>query len=264
MTPILLLGAGRLGGALIDGWALTGAFSPDQLIVRDPNPSPAAQKAAENGARLNPPDAVLAEARTVVMAVKPQIWGEVVESVAAKLSPEAVIVSVAAGVRLADLRAAFGGRRIARVMPITAIGIGKGVASIVGDAPEAAERAKALFSPVGAAVELASEDQMDAATAISGSAPAYLYAFIEALEAAGVAEGLAPETSRDLVRATMIGAAALLDHTGADPADLRRQVSSPGGTTEAALKVLMGEKGLGPLLAEAAAAAARRSRELAG
>lgn len=264
VTPILMLGAGRMGGALIEGWALTKAFAPDQLIIRDPHPGPAALKAAEAGARLNPPDAVLAKARTVVVAVKPQLWREVVNQVAPAIDPEAVVISIAAGVRIADLSVAFSGRPVARVMPITAVAIGKGVASIVADAAIAAERARALFAPVGAAVELPSEDLMDAATAISGSAPAYLYAFVEALQAAGVSEGLSPEASRDLVRATMIGAAALLDHSGLEPAELRLQVTSPGGTTEAGLKVLTGEKGLGPLLAETAAAAARRSRELAG
>ncbi len=103
---------------------------------------------------------------------------------------------------------------------------------------------------------------MHAATAVSGSAPAYLYAFVEALEAAGVTLGLGPAAARDLARATIAGAAALMAESGADPADLRRQVTSPGGTTEAALKVLLGEGGLGALLQKAAKAAADRSREL--
>jgi pyrroline-5-carboxylate reductase len=264
ITPILMLGAGRMGGAILEGWALAKAFAPDRLIIRDPHPGDVALASAGAGARLNPPDALLGEASTVVLAVKPQLWRQVAAEVAGALHPHAVIVSIAAGVRMADIASAFGGRPVARVMPTTAAGIGKGVASIVATHPYAAARARVLFEPLGAAVELPAEDLLDAATAVSGSAPAYFYAFVEALEAAGVAEGLAPEAARVLVRATMIGAAALLDHTGADPADLRRQVTSPGGTTEAALKVLMSQQGLGPLLAEAAAAAARRSRELAG
>jgi pyrroline-5-carboxylate reductase len=264
ITPILMLGAGRMGGAIVEGWALAKAFGGDRLIIRDPHPGAVAQAAAKAGARLNPPDAALGEALTVVLAVKPQLWKQVAADVAGSLHPDAVIVSIAAGVRMADIAKAFGGRSVARVMPTTAAGIGKGVASIVADSPEAAARARALFEPVGVAVDLPAEDLLDAATAVSGSSPAYLYAFIEALEAAGVAEGLPAEAARDLVRATMIGAAALLDHTGAEPAELRRQVTSPNGTTEAALKVLMSDQGLGPLLAQAAAAAARRSRELAG
>jgi len=264
ITPILMLGAGRMGGAIVEGWALAKAFGGEQLIIRDPHPGEAAQAAAAAGARLNPPEAVLGEALTVVLAVKPQLWRGVAAEVAGALHPDAVIVSIAAGVRMGDISAAFGGRAVARVMPTTAAGIGKGVASIVAGSPEAAARARALFEPVGVAVDLPAEDLLDAATAVSGSAPAYFYAFVEALEAAGIAEGLPAQAAHDLVRATMIGAAALMDHTGAEPAELRRQVTSPNGTTEAALKVLMSDKGLGPLLAEAAATAARRSRELAG
>ena len=264
ITPILILGAGRMGGALIEGWMLTKAFSPADLIIRDPNPSDAALAAAKAGALLNPPDAVLAEAKTILVSVKPQIWRDASASLTATLNPDAIIISIAAGVRMADLSATFGGRPVARVMPMTAAAIGKGVASIVSDSPEAGARARALFAPVGTAVALPSEDLMDAATAVSGSAPAYLYAFIEAMEAAAAAQGLSPQASRDLVRGTMIGAAALLEHTGAEPADLRRQVTSPNGTTEAALKVWLGEGGLFPLAAAAVDAATRRSKELAG
>ncbi len=262
ITPILILGAGRMGGALIEGWGLTKAFAPTDFIIRDPNPSPAALAAAEAGARLNPPDAVLAEARTVLVSVKPQVWRDASASLTDALHPEAVIVSIAAGVRMADLSAAFGGRPVARVMPITAVAIGKGVASIFASDPNTAARARALFEPVATVVDLPREDLLDAATAVSGSAPAYLYAFIEAMEAAAVEQGLSSEASRDLVRATMIGAAALLDHTKADPAELRRQVTSPKGTTEAALKVWLGEGGLMPLASAAVEAATRRSREL--
>ena len=264
ITPILVLGAGRMGGALIEGWALTKAFAPSDLIIRDPQPSPAALAAVEAGARLNPPDEVLAEARTILVSVKPQVWRDASSSLNAALNPDAVVISIAAGVRMADLSAAFDGRPVARVMPITAVAIGKGVASIVCDTPVAGERARALVAPVGAAVELPSEDLMDAATAVSGSAPAYFYAFVEAMEAAAEGQGLSPQASRDLVRATMIGAAALLDHTKSDPAELRRQVTSPNGTTEAALKVWLGEGGLFPLAAAAVEAATRRSKELAG
>jgi pyrroline-5-carboxylate reductase len=115
---------------------------------------------------------------------------------------------------------------------------------------------------VGVVVDLADEELMHAATAVSGSAPAYLYALVESLEAAGVSLGLGADAARNLARATVAGAAALMADSGVDAAELRRQVTSPGGTTEAALDVLMGEGGLGPLLQEAATAAARRSREL--
>lgn len=264
MTPVLMLGAGRLGGALIEGWSRFGGPSADQLLILDPSPSEAALAAGRSGARLSPGPADLARAQTVFLAVKPQIWREAAAAIADDLDPEAVIISVAAGVRAADISGAFGGRRVARVMPTTAVAVGRGVASLFAPDPEAGRRARALFGPLATVVDLADEDLLHAATGVSGSAPAYFYAFVEALEAAGIAAGLPAEAARDLARATMVGAAALLDASGEDPAELRRQVTSPKGTTEAALEVLMGEAGLGPLLEAAVAAAARRSRELGG
>jgi pyrroline-5-carboxylate reductase len=262
MTPILVLGAGRMGGALIEGWIRASAVDVAELILRDPAPGEAAQAAVREGARLNPPEAVLAEAQTVVLAVKPQIWREVAAEVAPRLHTSAALISVAAGVTIADLTAAFGDRPIARVMPTTAAAVGKGAAAIVATDADARARAHALFEPVGVAVDLTDEALMDAATAVSGSAPAYFYAFIEAIEAAGIAQGLPPKAAAALIRATLIGAAALLDQTGGEPADLRRQVTSPGGTTQAALEVLMGDAALEQLVAGAVDAAVRRSREL--
>jgi len=259
MTPILLLGAGRMGGALIAGWRRANAFPVSELMVRDPAPGP---EALTSGARLNPGRDELASARTVVYAAKPQTMREAAAGVVADLASDAVIVSVAAGVSTTDIAAAFGGRRVARVMPTTAAAIGQGTASVFSTDAEARARAHALLKPVGAVIDLANEDLMHAATAVSGSAPAYLYAFVEALQAAGEALGLAPGAARELARATTAGAAALMSESGEEAADLRRQVTSPAGTTEAALKVLLGEHGLGPLLEEAAAAAERRSREL--
>jgi len=262
MTPILVLGAGHMGGALIEGWLAAGAFEASQLIISDPLAGAAAKAAAAQGARLNPPIEALAEAPLVVLAMRPQDWRAAAAEVAPRLGPDAVVVSVAAGVRTEDLAQAFAPRAVARVMPTTGVAVAKGAVSIFAHDARARSAAHILFDPVATTVDLADEALMDAAVAVSGSAPAYLYAFMEALAAAGVAEGLTPEASKALVRATMVGAAALLDRSGEDPADLRRKVASPGGTTEAALKVLMAEDGLGPLLAETVAAAARRSKEL--
>ena len=259
MTPILLLGAGRMGGALIAGWRRAGAFAPDQLMIRDPAPS---ADVLASGALIDPDPAAMSRARTVLLAVKPQIWREAAASVAPRLANDAIIVSIAAGVAAADIAVVFSGRRVARVMPTTAAAIGMGTASVFSSDAEARAAAHALFGPVGTVVDLDNEDLMHAATAVSGSAPAYLYAFVEALEAAGLALNLPPDVARDLARATMAGAAALMADSGADAADLRRQVTSPGGTTEAALQVLMGQGGLSPLLKAAAVAAAQRSREL--
>jgi pyrroline-5-carboxylate reductase len=258
MTPILLLGAGRMGGALIDGWLDTGAFKASDLIVRDPYADPSAFP----GAVVNPLEAELARAKTVLLAVKPQMWREAAAQVSDHLADDAVIVSIAAGVAAADISRAFGGRRVVRVMPTTAVAIGQGAASIFADDADARARAHALLDPVATVVDLDDETLMHAATAVSGSAPAYLYAFIEALEAGGARAGLTEAQSRDLARSTIAGAAALLARTGEDPAELRRQVTSPGGTTQAALEVLMSDAGLGPLLADAVAAAVKRSKEL--
>ena len=261
-TPILILGAGRMGGALVEGWTRSGAFQPSDLILRDPNPGPAAFAAEAAGALLNPPDAVLARAATVLLAVKPQLWRQAAEAVVPLLEPGAVVVSIAAGVKTLDLASAFAGRPVARVMPTTAVALAKGVASIYAAEPLARQRAHDLFGSVAVTVDLDDEGMMDAATGVSGSGPAYLYAFIEALEAAARAQGFSADTAARMVRGTLIGAAALLDRSGEDPAELRRQVTSPGGTTEAALKVLMGPSGLWPLADQAVTAAVKRAEEL--
>ena len=146
----------------------------------------------------------------------------------------------------------------------TPAAIGQGTASLYADDPAALARACALFEPLGVVVPLTDEALMHAATAASGSAPAYLYAFIEALEAAGATAGLSPKDAQRLARSTITGAAALLARGGEEPAELRRQVTSPGGTTQAALDVLLAAEGLPALLREAVAAAVRRSKELGG
>jgi pyrroline-5-carboxylate reductase len=255
---ILMLGAGRMGGALLKGWALREAIDPAHVLVRDPHVSDEVQA---SGAAINPPDTAYGEVAVVLMAVKPQMWREAVAALPA-LPADAVVVSIAAGVKSADISAGFGARRVARVMPTTGVGIGKGVASIFSADPGARNLAHALFDPVAATVDLPDESLMDVATAVSGSAPAYLYAFIEALEAAGAAHGLDAAAARRLARSTVASAAALLEIEGGEPAELRRQVTSPGGTTEAALKVLMGEGGLETLMDKAVAAAVARAKEL--
>ena len=259
ITPILLVGAGRMGGALLDGWAMGSAFPPDQIGILDPHPGEAADRAAVRGSGLAPDPGA---AKTVLLAVKPQLWREAAAALSGKLAADAVIVSIAAGVRTADLAATFDGRRVARVMPTTAVAIGSGVASVFAADAEAKARAHALFAPVARVVDLDDEALMDAATAVSGSGPAYLYAFVEALETAGVSAGLTPDAAATLARATVEGAAALMAASGTEPAELRRQVTSPGGTTAAALEVLMGEGGFESLLKDAVAAAVKRSREL--
>lgn len=262
MGPLLILGAGRMGGALISGWRLAGLLAPQDLMIRDPHPGDEARAAIADGALHDPGIQTMGRARIVLLAVKPQLWREAAAEVCEALAPDALIISIAAGVAAKDIAEAFGGRPVARIMPTTAAAIGQGTASLYAPDPEAAKVARQLFGAVGAVVELADESLMHAATAASGSAPAYLYAFVEALEAAGVAAGLSREAAGVLARATISGAAALMAQSGAEPAELRRQVTSPGGTTQAALEVLMGPDGLTPLLERAVAAAVARSRAL--
>ena len=261
-APILIAGAGRMGGAIIAGWRLAGAFAASDLIIRDPYPGDAAIAASADGARLNPPDGDLLNANTVLLAIKPQGWRESATALAPLIAPSAVIVSILAGIAAPDISAAFGGRSVARVMPTTAAAICKGTASVFAVDANSRERARGMFEPLGTVVELYDEDLMHAATAASGSAPAYLYAFIEALRSAAAAAGLDAVAAASLARSTITGAAALLANSGEDPAELRRQVTSPGGTTQAALDVLMGAGGFTDLLDRAVSAAVARSREL--
>ncbi len=261
MTPILTVGAGRMGGATARGWLKAGAFAAADLAFRDPRPGLDAQAAVARGATADPAD--LAAYPTVLFAVKPQVWRGVAQEMAHGLHPDAVIVSVVAGVRLALLQAAFQGRRVVRVMPTTGVAAAQGVASVYAEDEEARARAHTLFDPIAVTVDLDGEGLMDAATAVSGSAPAYLYAFVEALETAGANAGLPPEAARALARATIASAAGLMQQTGEEPAELRRQVTSPGGVTQAALEVLMAPAtGFPHLLEQAVDAAIRRSREL--
>ena len=258
--PSLVAGAGAMGGALIAGWRRADAIAAGDILIRDPHPGSDALAAVTAGAALNPPD--LSPARTVIFAVKPQMWRAAAAELAPLIAPDAAVISVIAGVSARDLAEAFAGRPVARVMPTLAAAIGQGSIALWSADAGLAEDAAALFAPLGAVTRLADEELMHVATAASGSAPAYLYAFIEALEAGAAEAGLPADDAARMVRATICGAAALLTASGDDPAELRRRVTSPGGTTQAALAVLAPE--LPPLMARAVAAAVARSRELGG
>jgi pyrroline-5-carboxylate reductase len=202
----------------------------------------------------------------VVIAVKPQMINDALSRVAAYGGGGSVFLSVAAGTTIAALERALGpGTPVVRAMPNTPAAIRQGITAIVANAAGASAMvlAEALMGAVGQVVRLGDEGQIDAVTAVSGSGPAYVFAMIEALAAAGVAEGLAPDLALRLARATVAGAGALAVADGGDPAALRRDVTSPQGTTAAALEVLMDAgNGLAPLLRRAVAAAAARSRAL--
>jgi pyrroline-5-carboxylate reductase len=253
-----------MGGALVSGWLRAGAMAASEILIRDPIPGPAAREAQARGARLDPPDGDLATARTLVLALKPQVWRPIAQAISPLIGPDAVIVSIMAGVGAEAIAGLFPGRPVARAMPNTAAAIGQGATGIWAATPRARARARALFASLGEVVDLDSESQIHAVTAASGSAPAYVYALVEALEAAGREAGLSPEAARTLSRSALTGAAALMQTSGEAAGDLRRQVTSPGGTTEAALRVLTGAGDLDDLVKRAVLAAQARSRELGG
>jgi pyrroline-5-carboxylate reductase len=262
---LVLLGCGRIGSALLEGW-LAGGLAPEAVTVLDPAPGPRLHDLARQGLRLNA--GLPARASACLLAVKPQSMDEALPAVAGLAGGETLFLSIAAGIPLARLEAALGqATPIIRAMPNTPAAIGRGITALVGNGASGEDdlaRAEALLAAVGATVRLGSESQMDAVTAVSGSGPAYVFLLIETLAAAGAEAGLPPDLALDLARATVAGAAALAEARGGDPADLRREVTSPGGTTQAALDVLMAADGLAPLMRRAVAAAAARSRALAG
>jgi len=251
-APIWLLGCGNMGGALLGRWL---AEDMGPVAVIDPAP-----RALPDGV-VATPDAPEGRPDVLVLAVKPQVWREAAAPLVAKTGPVTLVVSVMAGVTTADIASVFPGAAIIRAMPNTPAAIGEGVTALFTSAGDLAEgAAEALFSAAGATVWLDKEDDFDAVTAVSGSGPAYVFAFIEALAAAGAAAGLEPGLAERLARATVTGAAALAASDPTPAAVLRERVTSPGGTTAAGLAVL--QPGLGPLVAATVAAAAARSRQL--
>lgn len=261
--PILLVGAGALGSSILKGFRVAGQATPEDLIIVDLKPGDEPKAWAADGARLNPSPDTWHVAKTVILAVKPQGWHAVAAILNGNLAKDAAIISVMAGIQTTNLKQAFAGHPVARVMPTTGVATGKGVASIYSDQAAATEAAQGLFGPMASTVVLTEEAMMDSATAVSGSGPAYVYAFVRALEKAGRATGLSPSHARDLARGTLVSAARLLDSTGEEPEALIRKVASPGGTTEAALNILCkpGE-GLDELVLASVQAAYRRSQEL--
>jgi pyrroline-5-carboxylate reductase len=259
---MVLLGCGKMGSAMLAGWLGRG-LPPGAVWVIDPQPS---DWVKGTGVHVNvgvPPSPAIA-----LIAVKPQMMGTALPVMAALGNGETLFVTVAAGTPIATYEAVLGAETpVIRAMPNTPAAIGRGITAIVGNARASAAQmdlAEALLSAVGQVVRLESEAQMDAVTAVSGSGPAYVFHLIETLAAAGEAEGLSAELSLQLARATVAGAGALAEESDEGPGELRRNVTSPNGTTQAALEVLMDEEtGFPALMRRAVARAAERSRELA-
>ena len=258
---LVLLGCGKMGSAMLEGWLKQGV-PPAAIWVLEPHPS---DWLTATGVHLN---AGLPDAPAIVLlAVKPQMMGAALPQVAALGNGATLFLSIAAGTSLASFEATFGAQTpIIRAMPNTPAAVGRGITAITGNA-HASEAdlalAEALLAAVGQVVRLEGEHQMDAVTAVSGSGPAYVFHLIEALAQAGEAEGLPADLAMQLARATVCGAGELAHQAAESASQLRVNVTSPGGTTAAALAVLMdAETGLPPLMTRAVKAAADRGREL--
>lgn len=261
---LVLLGCGKMGSALLAGWLKSGLLL-ESVYVLDPNPSDWVKALETQGLNLNT-DLPISPIICVV-AVKPQMMGAALPRLAALGNRDTIFLSIAAGTPIAAFEAALGSKTpIVRAMPNTPAAVGHGITAIIGNAqvsPEALDLAESLLRAVGQTVRLTDEAQMDAVTAVSGSGPAYVFHLIETLAAAGQAEGLPADLAMQLARATVAGAGDLAENAPETPTQLRINVTSPAGTTAAALAVLMDpETGFPPLLKRAVAAAAARGREL--
>jgi pyrroline-5-carboxylate reductase len=259
---IALAGAGKMGGAMLTGW-LAGGLDPKQVVVIEPMPSAEITALVARGIRLNPKDAATVE--TLVIAVKPQSFREAGALLRPLVSPTTLVVSIMAGTTIASLSEVCGGA-IVRAMPNTPAAIGRGITvAVPAKNVSAAQRATAdaLLRATGLVEWVEDESLMDAVTAVSGSGPAYIFLLAEELARAGVAAGLPEELATKLARETVAGSGELLHHSDLSSATLRQNVTSPGGTTAAALSVLMADDGLQQLMIRAIAAATARSKELA-
>lgn len=257
---VVLVGCGRLGSAIVEGWLATGAVDPRELIILTPSEKPVAEAARAKGARINPDVSALAEARAVVLAVKPAYWREALAPLVGALDPETVLVSVMAGVA-ADAIAQASGRQIARVMPTTGVAQAQGVAALWAPDAEARETARGLFAPLADVVDLPDERLMDAATAVAGSAPAFIHAFVLGLARAGEAEGLSPEAALRLAQGALRSAGAGAA-TGEPLSALIERIASPGGTTRAGLDAMNTGGDLDRAAEAAVKAAVARARRL--
>ncbi|HEY0571133.1 MAG TPA: pyrroline-5-carboxylate reductase [Enterovirga sp.] len=267
-SSLVLVGAGKMGAAMLEGWLALG-LAPAAVTVLDPNPSPELRAlAAERGFRLNPAPGDTQPPEILVLAIKPQMLDAVGPGLAPLVGPGTLVLSILAGKTIAGIKGALASTgAVVRAMPNLAASIGRGATGAYAS-PETSARqraaAHALLAGNGLVEWVEGEDLIDAVTAVSGSGPAYVFHLVECLAEAGLAAGLEAEVAQRLARATVEGAGELLRTSGLDPATLRQNVTSPGGTTAAALEVLMADEGLAPLMRRAVEAAKRRAGELAG
>jgi pyrroline-5-carboxylate reductase len=258
---LVLLGCGKMGSAMLAGWLANG-LNPSSVYVVDPYPS---EWVLAQGVHVN--EELPAKPALVLIAVKPQMMQEALPTLQAMGGGETVFLSVAAGISIGTYEDILGANSpILRAMPNTPAAIGQGITALIGNAVSTADQidlAHALLSAIGTVVDLNSESQMDAVTGVSGSGPAYVFYMIDALAKAGEAQGLSPDLAMQLAKATVAGAGALAKASEETPEQLRINVTSPNGTTQAGLEVLMDQNvGLTPLIGGTVAAATMRSKEL--
>jgi pyrroline-5-carboxylate reductase len=263
---LVLVGAGKMGGAMLDGWLARG-LKPKQISVIEPQPGKTVKALARRGLRLNSKTKAAA-ASAVVIAVKPQSAPEALQPLARYVDKSTLVLSIMAGRTLGFLEKSLPpGAAIVRAMPNTPAAIGRGISVAVANANISAHQRKEasnLLAAIGKVEWVSDEALMDTVTALSGSGPAYVFLLAESMASAGIAAGLPPALATRLARETVAGAGELLHRSDVDAATLRQNVTSPGGTTAAALEVLMGPGGFDRLLTQAIGAATRRSRDLAG
>jgi pyrroline-5-carboxylate reductase len=263
---LLLVGAGKMGSAMLGGWIARG-LKPKKVVAIEPQPDKALKALARRGLKLNPKGKV-APAAAIVIAVKPQTAPDAVPPVAAYVGKNTLVLSIMAGRTIGFLENALpAGTAIVRAMPNTPAAIARGISVAVANAnvsPRQRRQAGELLAAIGKVEWVTDESLMDAVTALSGSGPAYAFLLAEAMTKAGIAAGLPAKLAATLARETVAGSGELMARSDLDAATLRQNVTSPGGTTAAALEVLMGPGGFDELLTQAIAAATRRSRALAG
>ncbi|SHL20468.1 pyrroline-5-carboxylate reductase [Bradyrhizobium lablabi] len=262
--PILLAGAGKMGGAMLTGWLARG-LDARHVAVLEPQPSSEISALATKGIRLNPAAKDIGAVATLVIALKPQSFREAGGALKLFVGPDTLVVSIMAGTTIASIADVCGGS-VVRAMPNTPAAIGRGITvAVAANSVSADQRAvaDALLRATGSVEWVDDESLMDAVTAVSGSGPAYVFLLAEELARAGVEAGLPQELATKLARETVAGSGELLHRSDAPSATLRQNVTSPGGTTAAALEVLMGPDGMASLMIRAVAAATRRSKELA-
>ena len=264
---LVLVGAGKMGGAMLEGWLKSGA-DPTRIVAFDPAPPAEVKSTLEaKGVRLNPRISDITDTEVIIIAVKPQLMEDVLPGIVPLKTSKPLILSVAAGKTIASYERHFGAdAAVIRTIPNTPAAVGRGITAMASNPNVSAsqmELARQLLSAVGEVVTVDDEALIDAVTAVSGSGPAYVFYLTECLAAAGEKVGLPAGLAMQLARATVAGSGELMRQSGIEAATLRHNVTSPKGTTYAALQVLMADDGMQPLFDKAIDAATRRSRELA-